>query len=329
MKGTADRNSVGNDGVRVHENHATDPSTVCFNHTMIYPSQQAMKMMRQISCLGMEDPAWGYVEKEIHDSLASYPSHLFDEMGADQVPAGMCDMISVSSDPTAAGVPPAVCSSTFTISNQHYRGLDLEMYRTILDALHQQTPLAIPMDSFDEIIPPGRSMGAPRAVDFSGHTHPEAKEYFCAATLDINVGKLVCQSSPCPVSQSTLYDNNNHPDTQRANRSDFRNTCTSTHEQSNMNKNAEQNENLSLKFIPSIATIHESEANRLIYDTACHLKSEKEYRRLNEKLLHTAFLQTSQSKSNRGRSKSVPKSSVANVQWQQRSLPTLSRIFVE
>ena len=62
----------------------------------ISPSRSSTKLMRQISALGMEDPIFCTTE-----DVPEHPSNIFDDMGLDDVPSDMLDLMSVASDPTA------------------------------------------------------------------------------------------------------------------------------------------------------------------------------------------------------------------------------------
>jgi hypothetical protein len=53
--------------------------------------------MRQVSGLGMEDPVFRTTE-----ITPKHPSLVFDDMGLDDIPEDMQDLISIASDPTAA-----------------------------------------------------------------------------------------------------------------------------------------------------------------------------------------------------------------------------------
>ncbi len=62
----------------------------------ISPTRSSTKLMRQISGLGMEDPIFCTTE-----DVPEHPSNIFDDMGWDDVPSDMLDLMSVASDPTA------------------------------------------------------------------------------------------------------------------------------------------------------------------------------------------------------------------------------------
>lgn len=73
----------------------------------ISPTKSSLRLMRQISGLGMEDPVFGSGMEKI--GMASFTStslppmmDLFDDMGFDDLPKDMRDAVSVASDPTAA-----------------------------------------------------------------------------------------------------------------------------------------------------------------------------------------------------------------------------------
>jgi hypothetical protein len=62
----------------------------------ISPTRSSTKLMRQISGLGMEDPIFCTTE-----DVPEHPSNIFADMGLDDVPSDMVDLMSVASDPTA------------------------------------------------------------------------------------------------------------------------------------------------------------------------------------------------------------------------------------
>jgi hypothetical protein len=62
----------------------------------ISPTRSSTKLMRQISALGMEDPIFCTTE-----DVPEHPSNIFADMGLDDVPSDMLDLMSVASDPTA------------------------------------------------------------------------------------------------------------------------------------------------------------------------------------------------------------------------------------
>ena len=62
----------------------------------ISPTRSSTKLMRQISALGMEDPIFCTTEE-----VPEHPSNIFADMGLDDVPSDMLDLMSIASDPTA------------------------------------------------------------------------------------------------------------------------------------------------------------------------------------------------------------------------------------
>jgi hypothetical protein len=63
----------------------------------ISPTKSSNRLMRQISALGMEDPI--FHTKEV---VPVHPSNIFDDMGFNDIPSDMMDLLSIASDPTAA-----------------------------------------------------------------------------------------------------------------------------------------------------------------------------------------------------------------------------------
>lgn len=72
----------------------------------LIPTKETTQMMRQVSGLGMEDPVFGLFSA--HSTMARKAAknlpHVFDDMGLDDIPIDMRDMVSVCSDPTASVV---------------------------------------------------------------------------------------------------------------------------------------------------------------------------------------------------------------------------------
>jgi hypothetical protein len=62
----------------------------------ISATKSGSKLMRQISALGMEDPIFCTTE-----DVPNHPSNVFDDMGFDDIPSDMIDLMSLVSDPTA------------------------------------------------------------------------------------------------------------------------------------------------------------------------------------------------------------------------------------
>lgn len=62
----------------------------------ISPTRSSTKLMRQISALGMEDPIFCTTE-----DVPDHPSNIFADMGLEDIPSDMLDLMSVASDPTA------------------------------------------------------------------------------------------------------------------------------------------------------------------------------------------------------------------------------------
>lgn len=60
-------------------------------------TRSSAKLMRQVSALGMEDPVFRTTENG-----PEHPSNIFDDMGVNDIPEDMLDMVSIASDPTAA-----------------------------------------------------------------------------------------------------------------------------------------------------------------------------------------------------------------------------------
>ena len=78
----------------------------------ISPTRSSTKLMRQISALGMEDPIFCTTE-----DVPEHPSNIFADMGLDDVPSDMLDLMSVASDPTAtrgAGLDESLLQLNFT-----------------------------------------------------------------------------------------------------------------------------------------------------------------------------------------------------------------------
>jgi hypothetical protein len=63
----------------------------------ISPTKSSTRLMRQISALGMEDPIF-----QTREVVPDHPSNIFDDMGFNDVPSDMLDLLSIASDPTAA-----------------------------------------------------------------------------------------------------------------------------------------------------------------------------------------------------------------------------------
>ena len=78
-------------------------------YTIISPTKSKKALMRQVSALGMEDPVFQTKEKN-----PEHPSaNIFDDMGVEDMPKGMEDLLSVASDPTDDQVRGlAACSSS-------------------------------------------------------------------------------------------------------------------------------------------------------------------------------------------------------------------------
>jgi hypothetical protein len=62
----------------------------------IVPTKSSTRLMRQVSALGMEDPVF-----RTNESGAAHPSNIFDDMGFNDIPTDMIDMMTIASDPTA------------------------------------------------------------------------------------------------------------------------------------------------------------------------------------------------------------------------------------
>lgn len=75
----------------------------------IVASRSGIKLMRQISALGMEDPVFRTTER----GGPEHPSNIFADMGFNDLPSDMLDMVSIASDHTATNGD----------------GLDLALYR--------------------------------------------------------------------------------------------------------------------------------------------------------------------------------------------------------
>jgi hypothetical protein len=75
------------------------------------------QLMRQMSGLGMEDPIFKTTEAEL---TPAHPSNIFDDMSLGDIAEDMRDMISIASDPTAAGGD----------------GLDVDMFQASLGCLN-------------------------------------------------------------------------------------------------------------------------------------------------------------------------------------------------
>jgi hypothetical protein len=63
----------------------------------IAATRSGCKLMRQVSALGMEDPVFRTNERG-----PEHPSNIFDDMGVNDIPSDMLDMVSIASDHTAA-----------------------------------------------------------------------------------------------------------------------------------------------------------------------------------------------------------------------------------
>jgi hypothetical protein len=64
----------------------------------INPTRSSARLMRQVSALGMEDPVF---QNTTGDTEASTNQNVFDDMGLNDIPSDMLDMMSIASDPTA------------------------------------------------------------------------------------------------------------------------------------------------------------------------------------------------------------------------------------
>jgi hypothetical protein len=71
------------------------------NKMLIQPTRRELEQMRQISGLGMEDPALGGSSKNQNGQQQLHASLIFEDMCLNDLPEDCKDMVSVASDPTA------------------------------------------------------------------------------------------------------------------------------------------------------------------------------------------------------------------------------------